>query len=346
MLLLQLTVLLLAGPALLASAMRDSEPPVRTLESSLPRRHQPHHPAAAPSAAVPAVPAASAEGRAQGAPLNEAAEKPEPMEVAFGKSSLVLQRKAGNPPEQTKEAPAPSPAQTSPTGPTATSADTSTGTSEPTSVSTAASSQNAGAAQSNPDSTAGSNTGAAASRVDLFVSETAKTHHALAQLLGIEGGGLCPDSPVSGSQSGPKHGCRLGCRCGVLQRCYSKPYDGPGIHGANGEEVVDIGVCRLAFPALMAIFAAISLTVWMGAIMLRKADPNRSDTSGSWRPQLSRTELESRLKSATALNDEQRKAILDTFCGKRKDEKTPERLDSLPKSTLIPLKASQVAVTS
>lgn len=177
-----------------------------------------------------------------------------------------------------------------------------------------------------------------------LVTEVTDAQHAIAQLLGIEDGSICPSASepaaslgafrMQASPSGQKHGCRLGCRCGVFQRCYSKPYVGEGV------EAVDIGICRLAFPALMAIFAAVSVTVWMGTMLLRAANAYGDDGSGAPRPKLSRSELEARLRSATALSHEQRKAILDQFCGKRKEGDSHDRLD-MP----IP-KGSQVAVTS
>lgn len=309
----------LAGPALLAKSMRDSEPPEfehhsRVLEASLPTPHGTHIQAAAPGAAALATPA---RGSAHGKLPGVHPEQVESLEVSVGKSSLVLKRVKSEASSPTADA--------------------------------ANSTNVAATAQQKPQQSTDilGVVGLAESRVDIYVAETAKTHHALAQFLGIEGGGMCPDAPVSGNRTGAKHGCRLGCRCGVLQRCYPKTYSGPLIPGASEEDLenVDIGVCRLAEPTLMAIFAAVTLTVWLGAHVLRKADPNAGISSCAQRPKPSRAELESRLRSATALNDEQRKAILDQFCDQKNEDKTNERLPRLdiPLSSRIPLKGSQVA---
>mmetsp|Transcript_160068 Transcript_160068/g.292195 ORF Transcript_160068/g.292195 Transcript_160068/m.292195 type:complete len:292 (-) Transcript_160068:102-977(-) len=145
---------------------------------------------------------------------------------------------------------------------------------------------------------------------DSFVEETADVHRAVAQLLGIVDGDLCPHVA-----QGQKHGCHLGCRCGILQRCFSKPYVGlgAGITASNSSSDeahgrVDVGICRMSDPALMAVLAAVSLTVFIGMLLLRqlRADPAALGD---------RAALESRLRSTTALSAEQREAILDEFCG-------------------------------
>lgn len=244
----------------------------------------------------------------EAAPPREVVKKAETMEVVFGKSSLQLHRNSS-------------------------------------------SGQPKGGAPQTSASTGGGTQGMmpTSSGVDLFVSETAATNHALAQLLGIEGGSLCPSAsklkPSVGlpSHVGVTHGCRLGCRCGVLQSCYSKSYDGPGFPGGEGLDGVDIGVCRLAFPYLMAIFTAVMLTVWVGVLCLRRAAKSK-DLSNVKRPKPSRSELDSRLRSATALNNEQRKAILDEFCSKKVETYT--RLIDPKKGQHIPLTDTQVSTTT
>lgn len=148
---------------------------------------------------------------------------------------------------------------------------------------------------------------------DSFVEATADVHRAVAQLLGIVDGDLCPHV----AQGGQKHGCHLGCRCGMLQRCFSMPYVGlgSGITATNGSSdeaqgKVDVGICRMSDPALMAVLAAVSVTVFIGMLLLRrtKTDPVLT------RQNVTRAELECRLQS-TALSAEQRQAVLNEFCG-------------------------------
>jgi hypothetical protein len=95
-----------------------------------------------------------------------------------------------------------------------------------------------------------------------------------------------------------------------------------GADDLEGAASVDVGVCRLAFPALMAIFAAVSVTIWIGAVCLRKANANSRYADGAQRPKPMRAELEARLRSATALSNEQRKAILDEFCKKEEEQES------------------------
>lgn len=152
-----------------------------------------------------------------------------------------------------------------------------------------------------------------------LVEETADVHRAVAQLLGIVDGDLCPHVA-----EGQKHGCHLGCRCGILQRCFSKPYVGlgTGFNTSNSstneaQGKVDVGICRMSDPALMAVLAAVSITVFICVLLLRRL---RTDASVALddRPSVTRAALESRLRSATALSAKQRQAILDEFCGNEK----------------------------
>jgi hypothetical protein len=261
------------------------------------------------------------------------------LQVAVGKSSMVLQRNSG----QLKNA-----ANLSQTAAKAQQANGTKIVSNQTEASAASGLNQTVASAASRGAAAEASEETALSSVDIIVSETAKTHHSLAQFLGIEGGSICPTAAVNGS--GAKHGCNLGCRCGLLQRCYSKPYSGPVIPGMEdvGFDGVDVGVCRLAFPALMAIFGAVSTTVWLGAHFLRKATAAEVGSDPSGRPNPSRSDLESRLRSATALSDEQRQAILDEFCGKGDEQASRGRRDvplAFPCASHIFLKPCQVAVS-
>lgn len=187
------------------------------------------------------------------------------------------------------------------------------------------------------------NAGTSAESSDIFVEneeslveETADVHRSVAQLLGIVDGDLCPHVAA-----GQKHGCHLGCHCGLLQRCFSKPYVGLGTglaaSNSTGDEAqgkVDVGICRMSEPALMSILAAVSLTVFIGMLLLRqsRAHPNAALAD---RPNVSRAALESRLRS-TALTAKQRQAILDQFCG---NESNAELQDKLKEPNFISVAA-------
>jgi len=273
----------------------------------------------------------------------EPAHQAESLTVVLGKSSLVLQRNSSGQKKAITHAPEPQPNLATPP--------TSSSSSSSSSSSIAASQQSAG--------------GVAGTSTEDLVSVTSETHHALARLLGIEGGELCPSEsapapivPLKGARASgpmqhlaPLHGCRLGCRCGIFQRCYSKHYDAPGKPEAGGlaAAAIDIGVCRLALEAYIAIgtLAALSIAGWIGTLWLRKANASHCDKKGStqW-PRPSRAELESRLLSSTALNDEQRKAVMDQFCETKKGVETFEKRPATPLVQSIPLKATQVTASN
>jgi hypothetical protein len=82
---------------------------------------------------------------------------------------------------------------------------------------------------------------------------------------------------------------------------------------------------RQQLPTLIAMLGALSVTVWTGGMLLRKAIWD-ADAAYKQRPRPSRAELESRLRSRTALSDEQREAILDQFCDKNVEESSVPRL--------------------
>lgn len=160
--------------------------------------------------------------------------------------------------------------------------------------------------------------------VDRIFDEMVEAHRAVAQLLGVLDGLPCPR--VAG---GHRHGCHLGCRCGVLQRCISNHSSHSGTVGVGSkqsdqeEEVkkVDAGVCRLAYPAAMCVLGAVLLTLWAGALVMRRGSRMVTacgDSSNGLA--VSRAELETRLINSTALDAQQRKAILDQFCSSEEAE--------------------------
>jgi len=154
------------------------------------------------------------------------------------------------------------------------------------------------------------------SRADVVYTEAAE-NHSLAQLLGIEGGEMCPRLLINGIRSGSKHGCRLGCHCGMLQHCNSMTYASAAFQAVRYEDMdnVDVGMCSVAFHALFEVFAALVLSLWLGALLLRRFFPSEDDGRGKLGA--TRSMLEKRLRTATSLSEAQREAILDEFCGKR-----------------------------
>mmetsp|Transcript_37321 Transcript_37321/g.79278 ORF Transcript_37321/g.79278 Transcript_37321/m.79278 type:complete len:363 (+) Transcript_37321:81-1169(+) len=134
----------------------------------------------------------------------------------------------------------------------------------------------------------------------------------LAQFLGVVEG-----APCSQNSQVPYHGCKIGCRCSALQRCYPKLYKHPSRKGpADGQEV---GVCDFLVPPFLASLLLVSLLVAAGlslAICFKMTSGSTSQCVGDARKLgLKRMDLEARIKAATGLDAEQRRAILDRFCG-------------------------------
>mmetsp|Transcript_17846 Transcript_17846/g.41619 ORF Transcript_17846/g.41619 Transcript_17846/m.41619 type:complete len:213 (+) Transcript_17846:102-740(+) len=97
--------------------------------------------------------------------------------------------------------------------------------------------------------------------------EEFRLRHAAAEELHVQMGGVCSDNP----EDSLGLGCEIGCRCTFMQQCYLKSYRVASRDvNATGKRIVNVGVCELSIPILVAASIAILLMLLVLLTCLRQ----------------------------------------------------------------------------